>query len=138
MKPKVLYLNHQRDSRKAHTRKVVDTMTKMTYAQALSIAINMLNDEQGEVAEKLTALKAQIEKKNSSERKPSKTQVANESLKGEIVEYLSIQDEGKSATEIAEKFGISNQKASALLTALVNDRKVVREVVKRKAYFKVG
>jgi len=113
-------------------------MTKMTYAQALSIAINMLNDEQGEVAEKLTALKAQIEKKNSSERKPSKTQVANESLKGEIVEYLSTQDEGKSATEIAEKFGISNQKASALLTALVNDRKVVREVVKRKAYFKVG
>lgn len=113
-------------------------MTKMTYVQALSIALNMLNDEQGEVAEKLTALKAQIEKKNSSERKPSKTQVANESLKSEMVEYLSTQDEGKSATEIAEMFGISNQKASALLTSLVNDRKVVREVVKRKAYFKVG
>lgn len=112
-------------------------MTKMTYVSALDVAINAVSDN-AEVAEKLTALRAQIAKKNSADRKPSKTQVANEGIKTEMVEYLADQVEGKTAGEIAEVFGISNQKASALLTSLVNDNKIVREVIKRKAYFKVA
>ena len=111
-------------------------MTKMTYVTALDVAINVVED--GEVKDKLIALKAQIAKKNSAERKPSKTQAANEQTKAEMIAYLTTQDEGKTATEIAEAFGISNQKASALLTALVNDKKIEREVIKRKAYFKVA
>lgn len=111
-------------------------MTKMTYVMALDVAINAVED--GEVKDKLIALKAQIAKKNSAERKPSKTQAANEQTKAEMIAYLTTQDEGKTATEIAEAFGISNQKASALLTALVNDKKIERDVVKRKAYFKVA
>lgn len=114
-------------------------MTKMTYVSALDTVLNdteiVLTDE---VRDKLVALKAQIAKKNSAERKPSKTQAANEQTKSEMVAYLTTQDEGKTATEIAEAFGISNQKASALLTALVNDKKIEREVIKRKAYFKVA
>jgi DNA-binding transcriptional ArsR family regulator len=116
-----------------HTqRKVVDTMTKMTYVNALDVAIVAVADN-AEVAEKLTALRAQIAKKNTAERKPTKTQVANDALKGQIVDAL---DEGVTASEVAEKFGISNQKASALLTALVKDGLVERYVEKRKAYFK--
>ena len=111
-------------------------MTKMTYVSALEVAINAVAD--GEVKDKLTALKAQIAKKNSADRKPTKTQVANEQVKADMVSYLSEQVDGKTAGEIAEVFGISNQKASALLTALVNDKAVVREVIKRKAYFKVA
>ena len=111
-------------------------MTKMTYVSALEVAINAVSD--GEVKDKLTALKAQIAKKNSVDRKPTKTQVANEQVKTEMVSYLSEQVDGKTAGEIAEVFGISNQKASALLTSLVNDKAVVREVIKRKAYFKVA
>lgn len=107
-------------------------MTKMTYVSALDVAINAVADN-AEVAEKLTALRAQIAKKNSAERKPTKTQVANDALKGQIVDAL---DEGVTASEVAEKFGISNQKASALLTALVKDGLVERYVEKRKAYFK--
>lgn len=108
-------------------------MTKMTYAQALEIAINSVSDDA--VVEKLTALKAQIEKKNSSERKPTKTQVANEELKGAIMAYL---DDARTASDVASYFEISNQKASALLTALVKDGKVERTLgEKRKAYFKV-
>lgn len=106
-------------------------MTKMTYAVALDVAINAVAE--GEAREKLIALKAQIEKKNSAERKPTKAQVANDALKTEIVAWLT---DAHTATEVAEQFGISNQKASALLTALVKAEVVERTVDKRKAYFK--
>jgi predicted HTH transcriptional regulator len=99
---------------------------------ALDVAINAVSDDA--VVEKLTALKAQIEKKNSAERKPTKTQVANDALKGEMLAFLA---DAHTATEVAENFGISNQKASALLTALVKAEMVERTVDKRKAYFKV-
>jgi predicted HTH transcriptional regulator len=105
-------------------------MTKLTYTVALDVAINAVSDEA--VKEKLTALKGQIEKKNSADRKPTKTQVANDALKGEIVAALT---ERMTATEVAERFEISNQKASALLTALVKAGSVERTVDKRKAYF---
>lgn len=108
-------------------------MTKMTYAMALDVAINAVADDA--VVEKLTALKAQIEKKNSAERKPTKAQVANDALKGEMLSFLV---DAHTATEVAENFGISNQKASALLTALVKGGAVERTVDKRKAYFKVA
>lgn len=105
-------------------------MTKLTYTVALDVAINAVSDEA--VKEKLTALKGQIEKKNSADRKPTKAQVANDALKGEIVAALT---ERMTATEVAERFEISNQKASALLTALVKAGSVERTVDKRKAYF---
>lgn len=107
-------------------------MTKLTYAVALDVAINAVADEA--VKEKLVALKAQIEKKNSAERKPTKAQVANDALKGEMLSFLV---DAHTATEVAEQFGVSNQKASALLTAMVKGGMVERFVEKRKAYFKV-
>ena len=41
------------------------------------------------------------------------------------------------ATAIGEKLGVSVNKASALLSQLKEDNSVVREVVKRKAYFSI-
>ena len=111
-------------------------MTKMTYVIAIDNAIN--GNITDEVREKLEALKVQLAKRNGKERKPTKAQRENENLKGKILDWLTACDEHQTATDVADHFGISNQKASALLTSLVNDRKVVREVVKRKAYFKVG
>ena len=111
-------------------------MTKMTYAMALEIAINAVADN-AEVAEKLTTLRAQIEKKNSAERKPTKAQVENSALKEKIAELLRTAGTAMTATEVAEAFSISNQKASSLLTAMVTDEVITREVIKRKAYFKV-
>jgi len=105
-------------------------MTKMTYVSALEIAINAVAD--GEAKDKLKALKEQIQKKNSADRKPTKTQVANEGLKQEIVKFLT---ERKTATEVAEQFKISVNKATALLTALKQDEIVVRVVEKRKAFY---
>ena len=119
-----------------HKERMVLTMTKMTYVSALDVAINAVSDDA--VVEKLTALRAQIAKKNSAERKPTKAQVANDALRGQIVDYLGGQTEGKTAGEIADAFGVSNQKVTALMGKLLEDGQVVREVVKRKAYFKVA
>ena len=41
------------------------------------------------------------------------------------------------ATAIGEKLGVSVNKAGALLSQLTEDNSVVREVVKRKAYFSI-
>lgn len=105
-------------------------MKNMTYIIALEVAIETVTDE--EVKNKLKALKEQIAKKNSADRKPTKTQVANEGLKQEIIQFLT---ERKTATEVAEQFNISVNKATALLTALKQDEKVVRVVEKRKAFY---
>lgn len=112
-------------------------MEKMTYVKALNIVLGTLED--GEVKDKLTALRESIVKRNASDRKPTKTQVANEGLKANILTYLA-DGEMHTVTEIMEGVdGLgSNQKASTLVTQLVNAQLVSREVIKRKAYFKLA
>ena len=108
-------------------------MTKITYTVALDVAINAVADEV--VKEKLEALKASIAKRNGGERKPTKTQKENEVLKGQILDAVV---EPMTAGEVATQFGISNQKASALLNALVKDGKMSKAVgEKRKTFFEV-
>ena len=104
---------------------------KMTYVTALDYVLATVDND--EVKEKLTALRASIEKKNSAERKPTKAQIENERMRSEILTFIV---DAHTATEVAENFGISNQRATALLTALVKAEKVERFVEKRKAYFK--
>lgn len=112
-------------------------MTKMTYVEALTIALTAVADN-AEVTEKLTALREQIAKRNSTEnRKPTKAQVANEALKAQVVEVLDTTP--RTVTEVmalSDALGaLSNQKVSALLNALVEDGKVVKTTEKRKSYF---
>ena len=114
---------------------------KMTYVNAIDNAIALFSQggqvdaEDKATVEKLEALKAQLIKRNSADRKPTKAQRENETLKGDILSWLESCEGGQTATAIAEHFGISNQKASALLTAMVKAGSLVRTVEKRKAYF---
>lgn len=112
---------------------------KMTYAQALEIAINALTDET--VVNRLSDLKASIEKRNAADRKPSKTQIANEGIKADILAFLA-DGELHTVTEIMggvpSLADASNQKVATLVTQLVKAELVIREEVKRKAYFKVA
>lgn len=78
-----------------------------------------------------------LNKKNSAAKKPTKTQIANESLKDDILAVLKDSDP-MTASAIAEKMGLSVNKVSALLTQLKEDNSVSREVIKRKAYFTVA
>lgn len=81
-----------------------------------------------------------LEKKSSSSAK-SKNQIENENIKERIMVVLkeinnpiTITDLQKSYEDMAQ---YSNQKLSALLTQLVNEKRVERVVDKKKTYFKV-
>ena len=114
-------------------------MTKMTYAVAIDFAINAIDNE--EVIEKLTALKAQLAKKSSAERKPTATQRENVGFKDAIVNGLD-SDKTYTITDIMKSIpavgGLSNQRVSALVRQLVADGILKREEIKRKAYFSLA
>jgi len=110
-------------------------MTKMTYAIAIDNAINGNITE--EVREKLEALKTQLAKRNSGERKPTKTQRENEGLKEDIWAFVS-ENGAKRAGDVAGHFDISGQKASALLKQLVDAERLERFTEKRVTYFRVA
>ena len=111
-------------------------MEKITNVKALAYVLEncTLTDE---VKAKIEKMKAQFEKKNSAEKKPTATQVANEGIKGVILETLgaksmTITEMQKANSELAE---LSNQKISALLKQMSESGSVKREEIKRKAYF---
>ena len=112
-------------------------MEKMTYVKAIDVVLNG-GEMTAEVKEKLEELKASIAKKNSAERKPTATQTANEGFKVAILNAMesgkgyTITDLMKSVAEIAD---LSNQRVSAIVRQMVESGDVVREEIKRKAYF---
>lgn len=115
-------------------------MTKrMTYVEALEIAIKVVENQ--EAKERLIALRDTTAKRNSADRKPTKTQQANEGIKTEILQFLA---DGKSytVTEIMQGVpslnNVSNQKASSLIRQLKDSGAIIREEIKRKAYFKIA
>ena len=107
---------------------------KMTYVSAIADVLNgvSLTDEH---VEKLTALKASLEKRASGTRKPTANQKANVGVKSAIAEFLSSGD-ACSATAIGDAVGISNQKASALLRQMIDEGTVEKFSEKRKTFFK--
>ena len=110
-------------------------MTKMTYSVAIDCALN--GNVTDEVREKLEALKTQLAKRNSGERKPTKTQRENAVLSEDIWAYVS-ENGAKRANEVAGYFDISGQKASALLNALVKAERLKKFTEKRVTYFRVS
>ena len=119
------------------------TNKKMTNAKTLEIALEVLKETDAEkyteVIEKLDKMLVQVNKKSSANRKPTATQLENESLREKIVEYL--RNTGKRLTvsemmkEIEGLEELSNQRVTSLETFLYKEGKIDREVEKRKAYF---
>lgn len=116
---------------------------KMTNAQALEIAIEVMKEtdteKYAEVIEKLDKMLVQVNKKSSANRKPTATQLENESLKEKIVEYLVNTGSRFTVSELMKEVEglkeLSNQRVTSLVTALCGEGKVDRIVKKRKAYF---
>ena len=87
-----------------------------------------------------------LDKKNSTEKKPTEKQAQNEIYKADIVAYLtSVAPAHKAIAEIwsgtpalAENTEMTGQRISALLTQLIKAGLVVRVEEKRKAYFKIA
>lgn len=116
------------------------TNSKMTYVAALTYVLTNCPDLPEDVAEKLTALKAQTEKRNSAERKPTAKQVANLDLAEHVVEVLKVATAPMTVTEIMAQddtlSALSNQKVSALIRGL-GDR-VVKTTDKRVSKFSLA
>jgi len=115
-------------------------MTKMTYVAALSYVLENVADLPADVAEKLTALKEQTEKRNTADRKPTKTQVQNAELSEVVAEVLRNAGAPMTITEIMganETLGaLSNQKVSAIVRGM-GDR-VVKVTEKRVSKFSLA
>ena len=113
---------------------------KMTNVVAMEMAIEMVKENGGstELVEKLEKIKEGFEKKKSSTKKTA-TQEENEKLKDIIVVFLRDSEKKFTATELAKEVpelaDLTNQRITSLLTALVKDLRIQREVEKRKAYF---
>lgn len=113
-------------------------MEKMTYARALTAVLNG-EPMTAEISEKLTALLASIEKKNSAEKKPTAQQVANQGIQTAILEFMtpgtlySITDIIKGCPACAD---LTNQRVSALVRQMKDSGAVERIEEKRKAYFR--
>lgn len=80
--------------------------------------------------------------KKSSRTTPTKTQVENEKIKEKIVatlveldKYATITDIQNANTELAD---LSNQKISALLKQLYDNKVIEKVIDKKKAYFKAS
>lgn len=119
---------------------------KMTYSTALEQAIAMLTSTDGvnsEVIEKLTALKATLDKKNASPKKQTAQQKKNAEIKEEIADFLAEnKDSGFTVSDILKEVpvvqGDSNQHVSALMRQLVQDNIVQKYSEKRRTYFKIA
>lgn len=115
-------------------------MTKVTKAQMFA----MIKDVEGvkENDEMVAFIDHELEllAKKSANKKPTKTQEENESIKTEILDVLTT--DGMTVTEIQSKSDVlnslSNQRVSALLRQLVADNKVVKVVDKKKSYFSLA
>ena len=113
----------------------------LTYSQALENAIAIVDSE---TAEKLTALKAQMEKKRSSgSSKPTKTQLENEQIKTNILTVLT--DEGQTVSEILPQLDetlsskpLTNRRISALLRQLIEAKSVVKTIDKKISLFSLA
>ena len=98
----------------------------------------LTEDEKGYIAHEIELL----DKRNSKDRKPTATQIANEGIKNDIVAYLEAQANPQSITEIikgAENCAdLSNQRVSALVRQLKEAGLVVRTEIKGRAYFSLA
>lgn len=115
---------------------------KMTYVVALSKALEVVTDT--EVAERLEALKATLEKRKASHKKaegPTKVAVANAAIAEKIFEAMEA-DATYGSSDIAglipevEKF--STSKITAVMKPLIADGRVTATKVKGKVVYSLA
>lgn len=136
----MLYYNHKEEG-KPHKPERVDTMankkmTKRDYFNAILSKYPLTDAEKAFVEHELELL----EKKNSSEKKPTAQQIANDGIKAAIVAGMSpnrLYTVTEIQKEIPECAELSNQRVSALLRQMIGTE-IVRTEDKRKAYFSLA
>ena len=110
---------------------------KLTKKEKFGMVLNYIQDNEM-LVEFINNEISLLEKKSSSSSK-SKNQLENENIKDRLVVILNELDNPITITDLQKtnsEMGVhSNQKLSALLTQLVNEKRVYRIVAKKKTYF---
>lgn len=112
-------------------------MTKRDYFKAIMEKYPLTDAEKAFVEHELELLA----KKNSAEKKPTAQQTLNESIKSAILAGMSpnrLYTVTEIQKEIPECAELSNQRVSALLRQMKDDKVIVRTEDKRKAYFSLA
>ena len=119
--------------------------TKVTKRERFAQLMEIVNASQVENIDELVAfIEHEVElldKKNSRSGKPTKVQLANESIKEQIVSVLERIGKPVTVTQLLtedEFTDLSNQKMSALLKQLREGGTVVRTVEKKVAYYSLA
>ena len=126
-----------------------NTVKRITKSQKFEDVIALLTNEPTKFIDADGAVEfiknemALLAKKNASDsRKPTATQEANAKYKALISEFLSMQESGKTCTEIAkgidELSEFNNQKIAALMRQLVESGTVCKATVKGKSVFSIA
>ena len=122
------------------------TNTKITYVDALNTVLTALDnvnltdlpDKVFPAIDRVKELRDQIAKRNSKKadapKKPTKTQQENAALAVKVKDFLYEQDEAMPCKAIAEQFGVSPQKMSAILKLIPS---ISKESVKGVTLFSV-
>lgn len=113
-----------------------DTIRKPTlresFAELLTLAQNAGRDDLVEFVESRLA---QLDKRSAAERKPTAKQIENAGIKESILSTLDL-EVSYTAADVAKLIdGLTVQRASALLTQLVNDGAVIKTTDKRKSSY---
>lgn len=117
--------------------------TTLTNSKALEVAIQALTDSgfDSEVIEKLTKIKASIDKKSHSVNKKKVEEI--ESFKAMLMDFFGnnepTNENGFIVTDIVNSLdgNYTNQKITSILTKLVADNLVEKSVVKGRSYYNV-
>ena len=116
----------------------VEKMTKKDYFAQLKANYPLTEDEIAFIDHEIELLS----KKSSAERKPSARQIENETIKSAIIAEMA-ENTMYTIGEMLKNFAcfgedMTSQRLSALVAQLVDEGKVIREMDKRKAYFKLA
>ena len=116
------------------------TEKKLTKREYFTRILSYAHDEDKAFIEHELEL---LDKKNSAERKPTPKQMENAGYRDAILEWMesgeqySCADIAKGCPAIAEN-GISVNRVTPMLTALVGMGKVVKTIEKRKSYYSLA
>ena len=111
---------------------------KMTQKEFFNECVKIFKEDRPDLAEFAKGRIEALDKK-SENKKPTKTQVENEGLKEVITTVLSESENPMTVTEMlaTKRFAenTSNQKLSALLRQMVDDKVVVKTIEKKVSRF---
>lgn len=83
-----------------------------------------------------------LNRKSTSTRKPTKTQLENDGFKAEIIAHLTEVDTPKTIKELQAEMtslaGLTNQRITHLLTDLVKAEKLTKVYIKTTPYYSVA